>query len=222
MKKYSLWVIILFSIGCHEHADQVSKTPISGTEKPCVIRLVDSLGIITISIPNRYDTFFAWVNHSDCGKPCDRQMYRYQPERMPVQMESGFFPPPPLTDSVDEITISHSSWFHFLRTDSGINLGRHKSLEDHSRIESGDMKLFRDSLFAVDGRNFSVFARERSDSVFGRYVLATTSFRGFEIEFEFRIVSKTKGPDEADFYKGAIDVLRTVRLELTPPPQQNR
>jgi hypothetical protein len=222
MKKYSLWLIILFFAGCHEHTSQESKPSVSRTLNVTTLRLADSLGTLKIGVPYKNDTFFTWINHSDCGKPCDKQMYRYQSKTMPVQEESGFFPPMLLMDSVDEITISHESWLHFLRTDPGISLGRHKDLEDHSKIQSGNMSLVRDTLFAVDGRNFSVYELERSDSVYGREVFATTSVRGVEIEFDFKFASRTKAIDEVIFFRDVMDIIRTIRVEPVPAKGNTR
>ena len=215
MKKYSILLIVAFITGCGEQAHN-AKIVQSNSSNIYVLSLVDSLGTLNLEIPSQYDTLITWVDHSDCGKPCDRQMYRYQQKSMPIQKESGFFYPVLLIDSVDQITISHNSWFRLQKSDSGISLARHKSLEYHSKIQSQNMDLYRDTFFVVNGRGVSVYARERSDSTYGREVLATTSAKGVEIEFEFKFMSRKQAPDEKRFFRDAIDILRTIKIDNKP------
>lgn len=215
MNKYFFWLIVGLLAGCQGQSVEKKSSNLKSSTT-VVLVLADSLGTLTFEIPSRYDTLFSWVNHSDCGKPCDRQMYRYQPKGLPIKNESGFFDLTPPFDSVDQITISHSSWFRRHSSDSGISIGRHKSLEYHSKIQSQNMDLFRDTFFVANGRSFSIYEREKYDSVYGRDVLATTSLSGVEIEFEFKFISRKQAPDIKTYFQNASDIIRTVRLDSLP------
>lgn len=50
----------------------------------------DTLGLLTINIPSRLDTFYQWHNISDC-LPCGRMQYRFSDKRYAQFKESGFY-----------------------------------------------------------------------------------------------------------------------------------
>ena len=78
----------------------------SKTEK---INLEGGLGSLTVSLPLRYDTTFTWIHYSDCGKPCEKRKYRFQPKTLPVYPETGFRYKR-LGDSIDQFTIIHNPY----------------------------------------------------------------------------------------------------------------
>jgi hypothetical protein len=66
----------------------------------------DTLGILTIKVPNRLDTFYQWHNTSDC-LPCGRMQYRFSDKHYQQFAESGMywtFKP----DSIYQFTITHN------------------------------------------------------------------------------------------------------------------
>src|SRR5579863_5725161 len=77
------------------------------------VKLVDSLGKVTITLPLRYDTSFSWTDYSDCGKPCDKIKYRLQPKTLRIKKETGMYMRRKPKDSIERFTISHAGYFPF-------------------------------------------------------------------------------------------------------------
>src|SRR5688572_4337673 len=96
MRSVLIIVTFLFLLSCKSRTTQ-SEQPelLPENSRTIVVKLIDSLGTVTINIPNRYDSFFQWTNTSDCGKPCNREQYRFQPKYLPGFEESGFYYPIP-------------------------------------------------------------------------------------------------------------------------------
>ena len=69
--------------------------------------LIDGLGSVSIIFPDRTDTFFSWIQRSDCGRPCEHGDYRFQSKRNRVFKESGLFWFGEPEDSVDQLSIYH-------------------------------------------------------------------------------------------------------------------
>jgi len=54
------------------------------------VKLMDSLGVVTMYVPERYDTGFSRVHESDCSS-CDKMKCCFQSSSWPIYKESGFF-----------------------------------------------------------------------------------------------------------------------------------
>jgi hypothetical protein len=82
MKIFFLILSITFFIACN-HSDKVETIVVPPENSQIrTIKLADSLGALTISLPSRYDTSFSWTHHSDCGPSCDEIKYRLtRPEK---------------------------------------------------------------------------------------------------------------------------------------------
>ena len=68
------------------------------------VDLKDTLGLISLEIPTRLDTFYKWHNTSDC-LPCGWMQYRFADKKYPQLAESGWMPT--IVDSVYQLDIWH-------------------------------------------------------------------------------------------------------------------
>ena len=69
------------------------------------IDLRDTLGIVSLKIPLRLDTFYKWHRTSDC-LPCGWMQYRFADKKYPQFAEGGFYWTV-VPDSVYQLTIRH-------------------------------------------------------------------------------------------------------------------
>src|SRR6185369_9976850 len=152
--------------------------------KSVQVRLIDSLGVITLSIPNRYDTNFSWTHYSDCGKPCNYQKYRFQPTSFLIFKESGFIWKQP-KGFVDRLTISHSGYFPFHDGDSTSIFTGHNHFLEMVKTDPIYPPIIFDTIQKINDRYFSIIAMERSDSLQARTVLATTTIKNNYIDFDY-------------------------------------
>jgi hypothetical protein len=176
------------------------------------IRLIDSLGLLTLSVPARYDTVFSWVNHSDCGKPCDEQEYRCQPKALAITKESGFFWRGEPKDSVDRFTVSHSSDMRYRADDFAMDSLRHKNLKLQIVNNSDNSVIAYDTIEKIGDRYFSIFVTQKSDTIHNIRVLAVTTIKGNEIKFRYDLLSKNGDQVEKSFIKNSLDLIRTIRI----------
>jgi hypothetical protein len=176
------------------------------------IRLVDSLGQVTLSVPTRYDTVFSWVNHSDCGKPCDEQEYRYQPKALAITKESGFFWRGEPKDSVDRFTLTHSSDIRYSVETTAMDSLRHKYLKLQIVNNSDNPEIIYDTIEKIADRYFSIFVMQRSDTIQNIRVLAVTTIKGNEVKFQYELLSKKGDLVEKSFIKNSLDLIHTIRI----------
>ncbi len=85
-------------------------------------KLIDSLGTVSIAFPERMDTFFSWVQRSDCAKPCEHGDYRFQSKKSRIFKESGFYWKGEPEDSVDQLSIYHQRADTLLKFDDSVIL----------------------------------------------------------------------------------------------------
>ncbi len=175
--------------------------------------LRDSLGIVSFSIPDRFDTSFTWTNHSDCGKPCDHEEYRFQPKNLPVFKESGFYYDIP-DISMDQFTIIQSGYFPFHNGDTSKNFVRHENFKGRLLSESHDGKIVSDTMEKIYDRYFSIVCMTGFDSTKQKHfatLAALTTIKANEIEFHYDI--KTRGTiNEKQFFENATQFIRTIRI----------
>lgn len=177
------------------------------------IRLVDSLGQVTLAVPARYDTVFSWVNHSDCGKPCDEQEYRCQPKVLPITEESGFYWRGEPRDSIDRFTISHPSDIQYRGEDTAMDSLRHKYLKLQIVNNSENPVIVNDTIEKIGDRYFSIFVMQRSDTIDNIRVLAVTTIKGNEVKFCYDLLSKKGNLLEKSFIKNSLDLIRTIQVK---------
>src|SRR5437868_12021008 len=112
MKRFTILIIGIIT-ACNGNKRLQSQNITPKNSQLVTTTLSDSLGTVTLYVPNSYDTFFKWTNWSDCGKPCAHDEYRFQSKSLPIKMESGWLWLGEPKDSIERFTIVHSSYFPF-------------------------------------------------------------------------------------------------------------
>jgi hypothetical protein len=183
--------------------------------KAVIIRLADSLGEVNITLPVSYDTSYSWTHYSDCGKPCEKIKYRFQPKALPIEMESGFFCEM-RKDSIDRLTISHSGYLPFQKeTDSLFMSGVHERHKKNVLMSPNTYKINSDTLEKIGDRYFSIITIDLFDSSamqFSKKVLSYASLKGNGVSFDFELITKQKGIATDSFINNSIYYLKTVRF----------
>ena len=180
--------------------------------KKVQIQLVDSLGTITLVIPERYDTSFSWIHRSDCGKSCDLQKYRFQPKYYPIVKESGWYWTEEATDSVDRLTISHSRYIPFSDGDTARNIGLHAHFKTQLSYTDPGMKIILDTILRINDRYFSIYEMERSDSIFVRELVAITTIKNNPVRFNYKMMSRKNDTLTKGFIKNALFLIKETKI----------
>lgn len=177
--------------------------------------LIDSLGTVSIIYPERTDTFFHWIQTSDCGKPCEKGDYRFQSKLNKVFKESGFYWVGEPEDSVEQLTIYHSRPDTvFLEHDSSIIKAR-DHLRENLLVNPQTRNLLSDTLLRIDNRVFCIFKTadvNKQTQAFDRRLVAFTSFNGTILEFHYKLLKKQYDSVLTGFYDNSMRNLMTVRL----------
>ena len=219
MRSISIILIFLFLSNCKSRiaqSDQIKLAPVNS--QPHILKLTDSLGTITINIPNRYDSFFQWTNTSDCGKPCDHEQYRFQPKYLPVFKESGFYyyTPANVYDSTEQFTIVHSGYSPFRDgTDSSVIYSINYHQKQKLLTIPATYKIASDTIQKINGRYFSIITIDLFDSVtkiYSKKVIGSTTIKGNGIEFRYELLTKKQDSIKSNFITNSIALLKTVRL----------
>jgi hypothetical protein len=207
--KSRIIILLLLIAGCNTPTSKEQKVKSS---RQVNITLVDSFGQISLSVPARYDTFFSWINYSDCGKPCNRQEYRYQPKILPITKESGFYWFGEPKDSVDRLTVIHSSEIQYKPSNAAIDSIMYKELKRQIIRDSTNSVIIYDTLEKIGDRYFSVFALQNSDTIHNIRVLAVTIFKGNEITFSYDLLTKKEDSIEMNFIKNSLNLIHTIKF----------
>jgi hypothetical protein len=216
MRIFILILSVIFLIACNSalKVNVITPTPPENS-KTQTIQLIDSLGIVTMSLPMRYDTSFSWTHHSDCGKPCDRIKYRFQPKSLPINEESGWmwFD---LKDSIERFTIIHSGYFPFHDNFDSVNFKKlHQYQKENLKQDPDTYKIKSDTIEKIGDHYFSIFVIDLYDSVkvqYTRKLLAETSIRGNQVKFNFELLTKQKDSLKNNFLENSRYFLKTVRI----------
>jgi hypothetical protein len=213
MRIFLLILSITFFIACNNISKVDVVIPPPEKFQIHTIKLADSLGIVTMSLPLRYDTNFSWTHHSDCGSSCDRVKYRFQPKYLPINEESGWmwFD---LKDSIDRFTIIHSGYFPFHNNLDSIYFTKlHQSEKEN--LKQDTYKIKSDTIEKIGDHYFSIFVidlYDSSKSLYSRKLLAQTSVRGNQVKFNFELLTKQKDSLKDKFLENSRYFLRTIRI----------
>lgn len=180
--------------------------------------LGDSLGKVTMAIPLSYDTFFNWVDLSDCGKPCETIDYRYQPKSANITLESGFICRCDPTDSVNQITIGHSGWFETGRVVSKKEFfnWHHDYKLSLLLLRPNATKNTSDTILRIHDRYFSIFITDnfvKVDKCYNKLISASTLIKGNQVGFTFRLYRTQNDSITKHFISNSMKLLHTVRIE---------
>jgi len=211
-RSYSITVFALFLfIACKEAPIQ-SVGALPSNSKPVDVQLVDTLGAVALSVPIRYDTSFSWIDHSDCGKPCDMHKYRFQPKSLKITKESGWIWLGGPKDSIESFTISHSGYFPFHNGDTAKNLVQHNHIKAELVSDPANPPIVFDTIEKIGDRYYSIIEMERSDTMQAKRILAVTTIKGNTIKFQYDLLTRKKDSIERNFIKNSLDLIRTIRV----------
>ncbi|MGC4101052.1 hypothetical protein [Ferruginibacter sp.] len=213
----SITTILLF-ISCNNFS-KTENTTIQPPEKSKinVIKLADSFGTVSISLPLRYDTNFSWTHHSDCGSPCDKIKYRFQPKSLPIIEENGWMWSD-LKDSIERFTIVHSAYVYPFNpnSDTAYLRKQHAKKKAELLIEANSYKIKSDTIEKIDDYYFSIFLIDLYDSTklqYSKKVLAGTYIKNNSVEFNFELLTKQKDSLKDKFLDNSLYFLKTIRIE---------
>jgi hypothetical protein len=210
----SIIVLVVF-VSCNNNpvTDTIQSYP--ENSKTVTVKLADSLGNVSITLPSRYDTSYIWTHYSDCGKPCEKIKYRFQPKSLSVEMESGFFYDR-RKDSLDRFTIIHSGYFPFNENrDSSFIFLVHERLKEQLLMDPATNKVKWDTVEKIADRYFSIISVDLYDSLQNQYskkLLGYATIKGNGISFHFELLTKQKDTTTDSFINNSLFYLRSIRL----------
>lgn len=216
MKYITFLLVVLFYTSCNDI--KLTKNSIASPEnsKNVTVKLIDSLGYVTCSIPNRYDTFLYWTNWSDCGKPCAKEQYRFQPKYLRITKETGFIWLGEPKDSIERFTIVHSGYFPFHDSvDSLFIFNFHEQEKSNIIYDPGTYRIKSDTIEKIGDRFFSIIEIDLYDTTKAQYskkLLAATTIKRNIIHFDFELLTKQKDAATDNFINNSKYYLRTIRI----------
>jgi hypothetical protein len=216
MRLFLSILLVSFFIACNTISKVDPIIPSPENSRMQIIKLVDSLGSVTISLPSRYDTNFTWTHHSDCGSSCDKVKYRFQPKSLPISKESGWmwFD---LKDSIERFTVIHSGYIYPFNgnSDTTVLHTSHRYQKEALLSQPGTYKIKSDTIEKIGDHYFSIFMIDLYDSVkfqYSKKLLATTYIKSNGIEFNFELLTKQKDSLKDNFLGYSIFFLRTIKI----------
>jgi hypothetical protein len=212
MNRLLLCLILIGLLSCADNSDRKTIFKPTETMKTVQLKLIDSLGEVSLSIPIRYDTSFSWVHYSDCGKSCDEQKYRFQPKNLPVTKETGWLGVRERRDSIERLTISHSGYFPFHNGDTSRNDKRHQNLRDQLIATSEYPPLVFDTIERINDRYYSIFHMEQFDSVHTQTIIAFTTIKSNQLKFQFESIQRKKDSLSNLFQRNSLETIKSIRI----------
>jgi len=216
MKIFLAILSITFFIACNNVSKVEAIVSPSESSQIYAIKLADSLGYIRLFLPSRYDTNFYWTHYSDCGSPCDKIKYRFQPKSLPINKESGWmwFD---LKDSIESFTISHSGYIYPFRDNpDSVNFSKmHQSRKEGMKQNPDTYKIKSDTIEKIDNHYFSIIMIDFFDSSKSEYskkLLASTFIKNNGVEFKFELLTKQKDSLKDKFLENSMYFLRTIKI----------
>ncbi len=200
--------------GCHLSENKNTVPP--EVSKTQVVNLTGGPGTISLTLPARYDTMFTWIHYSDCGAPCEKRKYRFQPKTLPVNMENGYFYKT-LKDSVEQFTIVHNPYISAGDSDKTDNRDFIISFHDHKKFDIVHDPALRtiksDTIEKIGDRYFSIIVIDKFDSAKAEYskkLLSTTTIKRGTIDFNFELNTKKNDSLTNNFINNSKYYLRTI------------
>jgi hypothetical protein len=179
------------------------------------IRLIDSLGKVTLAIPPQADTFFTWIRKNDCGKFCEEGKYRFQPKNLRIFKESGFYWTGQPEDSVNQLTISHNRPDTIIRNNDSFAIKRYTYFKEVLLSNSETANIVSDTIEKIGDRYFCIFKitdLDKQKNVSIRRLIAFTSIGGNSLQFRYELLTQKQDSILARFFNNSIKNLETVRI----------
>lgn len=216
MKPILSIISVLFFAACNNSSKVDTMLLPPENSKVVITQLIDSLGNVTITLPIRYDTSFSRTLYSDCGKPCDKVIYCWQPKGFKITEESGgiWFGEP--KDSMESFTIIHSGYFPFHDNNDTSFIFKVHEHEKAEIIQNPDTyKINSDTVEKIGDRYFSIITIDLYDTAKAQYskkLLAATEIKSNIIHFNFELLTKQKGASTDKFIDHSKFYLRTIKI----------
>ncbi|WP_123864559.1 hypothetical protein [Chitinophaga barathri] len=175
------------------------------------------IGSIKLDIPQKWDTMFTWQHYS-CTIPPDETKYRFQPKTYPVFLENGSFWDD-ITDSVDQLTISHQPNLNPGESDWSYIDRHHQNTKDIFLKYYPGETIDVDTILTIGELRFSILTDIMDEK---HPTVATTLVNAVPLRFTFRHVFKHIQPDPATSYRRMIEVLKSLRITSPPPPPRKQ
>lgn len=177
------------------------------------VKLKDSIAIVHINLPLKYDTMHTWLCQSDFAGG-DEYYYRIQPSKFSMAEEGCFLRY--MSDTFYAVTISH---FRLFEGEDPKIFNPHLSLANIVRGETrkeNDLHIgqnFDTACLKIDDQEYSYIYRledYRADNVTNSITVTTRyNHRRITLTFESSL-SKTK---DSAFIIESLEALKTVRFE---------
>lgn len=207
--------IMLVTLAACKYSDTKTVVAKPLNSRDTTIILKDRLGKITISVPDRYDTFLIWTQFSDCSS-CGNEKYRFQPKLFPIFQESGWYWHN-RKDSIDQITIEHPQYIVINDSISPDAIKMlHSRLLEESKSDPimGKDKFILDTIEIINGKLFSVISSENYDDsskLYSKAVLGTTLIHGNPVKFKFTLLTKKNDSITENFIRNSKDLLHEIK-----------
>jgi hypothetical protein len=214
--KFLIIIIILFLAACNDITTQPVVTVKPLNSKYTTITLKDTLGDITITVPNRYDTFLVWTHQSDCSS-CGNEKYRFQPKSLPIFMESGWLWED-RKDSIDQFTVEHPQYIVIndsLPKDAIKMLHARMLNESKSDPIMYKDKVHLDTIQNINGKMFSIITSTHYDDSTRLYyeaVWGTTFIKGNTVKFKFDLLTNKKDSITDNFIQNSKELLYHIKI----------
>ena len=184
--------------------------------KEMTLELKDSLGTITMYIPNRYDTFAQWTHKTDCV-PCGKEKYRYQPKFLKLYLENGFIDTNEPKDSIENLTIVHSVSINKSKLlEKDLIYKMHKSEKEQylNGMYRANM-VKEDTVLKINDRYFSLFVFEHFDStrmLYNKKVSAETLINNNSVKFINELVTRNNNSINNYFIKNSKLMFNSIKI----------
>jgi hypothetical protein len=212
MNHVLIFIGMFWIVSCNEKAQSKLKADVDTSE----IRLIDSLGSITINKPDQSDTLLTWIKRSDCGKSCEEGMYRFQPKALPIFKESGFYWIGQPEDSVNQLTISHHRPEILLRNRETFAIEEYNRFKENLESDPETTNIITDTIQKIGDRYFCIFKIvdvDKKRGVLIRRLVAFTSISGNELQFHYDLLTKKRDSILNFFFINSMENLQSVRIK---------
>jgi hypothetical protein len=216
-------LILLAASSCKNEMETVVPIDYSGfSEKEVVLVGVtrqsddpDTIGKVFIKIPHRLDTFYRWINRSDC-RFCNTFQYRFADSRYKQFAESGWFWTY-IPDSTYQFTITHTPFWDGPDSISLKQLTIQDSLS-YERLAyqlavSDKPRYIKKEFKEINGRAFLIVAFTSSFGFLTNdttlYLTAKTQLKKRELTF----IAECGAKDTAGFLDNMFKVIMSIKIE---------
>lgn len=179
-------------------------------------KLTDSLGTVSMAFPQQTDTFFSWIQQSDCGRPCEQDDYRFQSKQNRIFPESGFFWDGEPEDSVDQLSIYHQRPYRLEKFDDSLIFRLRDNLLKKTLAGINIASILSDTFAKIGDRTFYILKTadfNHEKNVRDRRLIAFTTVSGTGLEFHYKLLTSRYDSILIHFFDSSIKNLASVRIK---------